>query len=117
MASRPWGSILTIELGGETRTYMRIASTKEAAYCLLDRWPGARGNDYREAILACTRVLKGEADDSLAIDSFLKAASSSHLPTSRAPIDEFELEIERTFREALLDDLEHASQKWASVSG
>lgn len=54
MKSGSWDNTVTIELGGRSKTYARISTTRRAASYLIDQWPGSRDFAYKEAIVSCT---------------------------------------------------------------
>jgi Protein of unknown function (DUF982) len=102
-----WARTVTIELGGTSRQYLRIESTRHAASVLLDEWPASTDAAYREAIIGCTRALKGEIPHDDACDRFIAAARAAELPVVDSVFDEedaFELELARTIRESLVAD-------------
>lgn len=85
MKSGSWDNTVTIELGGKSKTYARISTTRGAASYLIDQWPGSRDNAYKQAIVSCTQALKGEVNDEAAFSSFVQAALVSGLKYTSAP--------------------------------
>ncbi|WP_424938678.1 DUF982 domain-containing protein [Agrobacterium pusense] len=73
VASGFWDSTVTIEIGGKSTAYARITTTRGAASYLIEQWPGSRDQSYKEAIVSCTRALKGELNDEAVFASFVKA--------------------------------------------
>lgn len=118
MLSGTWHTTVTIEIGGTSHTYARISTTRGAATYLIDQWPGSRDMAYKDAIVSCTKALKGEINDEIAFHSFVRAASLSGLKytsdTGRPP-DEFEREIMKATRHALWSDLRKISVKGNEV--
>ena len=113
MKSGSWDNTVTIELSGRSKTYARISTTRGAPSYLIDQWPGSRDNAYRQAILSCTKALKGELNDEAAFTSFVRAALVSGLKHTSAPRrtpNEFEREIVRALTQSLLDDLRQATR-------
>ncbi|MDP9562615.1 UNVERIFIED_ORG: hypothetical protein J2740_003824 [Rhizobium nepotum] len=107
MESGRWYSTVKIELGGQSRIYARISSTRGAASYLLDQWPGARDISYKEAVVSCTKALKGEVNDEIAFTSFIHAASISglrYVSTPEASPDKFEQDIRKALRQSILSD-------------
>jgi hypothetical protein len=106
MAKDLWARKVTIELGGKSRHYLRIESTRHAASVLLDEWPASTDAAYREAIIGCTRALKGEIPHDDACDRFIAAARAAELAVVDLEADDpFELELARTIRESLVADM------------
>ncbi|WP_170979835.1 DUF982 domain-containing protein [Agrobacterium sp. LC34] len=113
MKSGSWDNTVTIELGGRRKTYARISTTRGAASYLIDQWPGSRDNAYKQAIVSCTKALKGEVNDEAAFTSFVRAALVSGLKYTSAPYhtpNEFEREIARALTQSLLNDLHPATR-------
>lgn len=113
VASGFWDSTVTIEIGGKSTAYARITTTRGAASYLIEQWPGSRDQSYKEAIVSCTRALKGELNDEAVFASFVKAVVVSGLKHSSAPArlnDEFEETIMAAARQSLLDDLRQFEQ-------
>ncbi len=114
MKSGSWNNTVTIELGGRSKTYARISTTRGAASYLIDQWPGSRDNAYKQAIVSCTQALKGEVNDEAAFSSFVQAALVSGLKYTsapRQPSNDFEREITRALTQSLLSDLRNHSQQ------
>ncbi|MBO0125234.1 DUF982 domain-containing protein [Agrobacterium sp. OT33] len=114
MKSGSWDNTVTIELGGRSKTYARISTTRGAASYLIDQWPGSRDFAYKEAIISCTQALKGEVNDEAAFNSFVQAALVSGLKYTSAPShapNEFERDIARALTQSMLNDLRNPPQK------
>lgn len=108
MASGSWDKTVTIKLSGTSKSYARISTTRGAASYLIDRWPGSRNNAYKQAVVSCTKALKGEVNDEAAFNSFVTASLVSGLKHTSAPRhapNEFEREIARALTQSLLADL------------
>jgi len=102
-----WYRTVKIELGGQKRIYTRISSTRGAASYLLDQWPGSRDKSYKEAVVSCTKALKGLVNDEVAFSSFIHAASTSglsYVSTQQGSPDEFEQDIRNALRQSILSD-------------
>ncbi len=111
MGTRSWNNVVTIEIGGERKSYARINTTRGAASYLIDQWPGERDSAYTDAIVSCTKALKGEIDDRSAMSAFIHAASISGLrymssPASRSLHDDFELSMMEATMQSIAADLE-----------
>jgi hypothetical protein len=107
MAKDHWARKVTIELGGKSRHYLRVGSTRHAASVLLDNWPDSTDAAYRDAIIGCTRALKGEIPHDVACERFIAAARAAELQVVDTMIeadDAFEMELARTIRESLVAD-------------
>jgi hypothetical protein len=108
MASGIWSSTVTIELGGQSRRFARITTTRDAASYLIEEWPGSRDTAYKEAIVTCTKALKGEATDETAFSSFVQAATASslrYLSSAAFTPDEFESEIMQAARRSVTEEM------------
>jgi hypothetical protein len=109
MTSGAWRSTVTIELGGQTRRFARIITTRDAASYLVEQWPGSRDPAYKEAILTGTRALKGEIADEISFSCFVQATTASNLRYVSDPgldADEFEQSIRGASRQYLLDEMD-----------
>jgi hypothetical protein len=89
---------------------VKIASTQDAALCLLEDWPEKKGKAYHRAILGCTKALKGDISPIAARLCVLEAAEGANLPfelsDASADVDPFTAEIaEICNRIAFLEDL------------
>lgn len=100
-----WDNVVTIELRGETKTFVRIKSTKEAAKYLIEAWPGSRDAAYHDAVVACAGALRGLTNERRVVEVLCKAASSSNL-IAYDSIDAFEAEMISAIRMALDTDLQ-----------
>lgn len=69
-----WNRVITLEIRRQPPEIRRIASTKEAAICLLRDWPRKKGHLYTRAVRACADALKGELDDAGARHFLVDAA-------------------------------------------
>ncbi|MES5100727.1 DUF982 domain-containing protein [Agrobacterium sp. BA1120] len=109
MVAGTWGSTVTIELKGERRSFARITTSRDAASYLVDQWPGQFDSAYKDAILICTKALRGEIDDRLALVKFVEAATVSGLrymnsPHPRQVDDEFEIDLIEATKQSLAND-------------
>lgn len=59
MIEKWWLEPVVLELDGIGR-YRVVRNTREAAQCLLEKWPVQDGTAYRTAIRTCCCVLRGE---------------------------------------------------------
>lgn len=107
MTARSWSSTVTIEIKGERTTFAHLTTTRDAASYLVDRWPGRLDDAYKDAIVVCTRALRGEVDDRLALAGFIRAATVSGLRYVNKPDSDYGFEsalIEAT-KQSLADDM------------
>ncbi len=109
MIAGTWDSTVTIELKGERRSFARITTNRDAASYLVDQWPGQLDSAYREAILICTKALRGEIDERLALVKFVEAATVSGLRYMNSPHpqhrnDDFELDLIEATKQSLAND-------------
>lgn len=79
MKDRSWKDFLVVEVQGAPRRYYYVHSVRDAAHHLLDSWAGTHNAAYRDALLACTRALKGEAGDDEAFAAFVEATKASRI--------------------------------------
>ncbi|MDB5524477.1 MAG: hypothetical protein JWM58_2240 [Rhizobium sp.] len=97
MQANGWNRAVTIEMGGESRVVARVASTREAAYLLLQDWPKKSGYYYHRAIVGCTMALKGKLTDEDARFYLTDAATDALMPyvisLGPAYLDAFDAEI------------------------
>jgi hypothetical protein len=73
MAEQWWQDPVVLELDG-IGSYRVIRNTREAAQCLLDKWPVHDGTAYEAAIQTCRHVLRGEQPMDYARQDFIAAA-------------------------------------------
>jgi hypothetical protein len=109
MASGTWNSTVTIELKGQTRRFARITTTRDAASYLIAQWPGSRDTAYKEAVIACTKALRGEVADETAFSSFVRAAAASslrYLSGSAVGPDDFEQAIMIAAKQSLVEEIQ-----------
>lgn len=76
MDMKLWDKPVEIELGriGHCRV---VTSTREAAECLMTRWPEAGGPAQAAARRACLEVLEGNAPPEVARQAFIDAAEEA----------------------------------------
>lgn len=65
-----------VAIGGPGKI-RNVTSTREAAECLLHRWPTKGGPKHRLAREACIDVLAGDKDSDLARAAFIEAAKEA----------------------------------------
>ena len=82
MKSAEWKKIVHIEIVGERRENVRVGNTREAARCLIDKWPNKTGRAYKPAVLACSRALKGYLSDEIARIFLVEAAREANFTFS-----------------------------------
>jgi Protein of unknown function (DUF982). len=102
-----WNQILTVEIKGVSRRYLRLKSTRDAAHYLVELWDGPKDAVYRDAVIACTKALKGQLDDATALQSFLAAASRSNSLQVHSVTDMSWTIFEHELSKALQDSLQH----------
>ncbi|WEZ85047.1 DUF982 domain-containing protein [Rhizobium sp. 32-5/1] len=73
MNEKWWQEPVVLELD-EIGKYRFIHNTREAAECLLDRWPVHDGKAYKAAIRMCGYVLNGMQPADYARQDFIAAA-------------------------------------------
>lgn len=73
MVEQWWQEPVVLELDGVGR-YRIIRNTREAARCLLEKWPVHDGTAYEAAVQTCRYVLRGEQPVDYARQDFIAAA-------------------------------------------
>jgi len=73
MVEKWWLEPVVLELDG-IGTYRVVRNTREAAQCLLEKWPVREGAAYQAAIRTCRGVLRGEQPMDYARQDFIAAA-------------------------------------------
>jgi hypothetical protein len=63
-----------------------IESVREAAKCLIDRWPENHGKAYLAALHACHDALGGELATEIARQAFIAAAREVGILIGEAPL-------------------------------
>lgn len=77
MQGQYWKKAVLVDLAGAgVRT---VASTDEAARCLLYKWPDRSSKAYHRAKGMCLDALEGRKPDEEAREAFLDAAREAHL--------------------------------------
>jgi hypothetical protein len=82
-AMQHWVEGIEVEIHG-IGGYRVVASTEEAARCLLERWPGRHRHLHRRAREACLAALGGEASAEQARQAFVAAARAARIPVRPA---------------------------------
>ena len=97
MRTAEWTKVVYIEIVGNTREYVRISNTREAARCLLEKWPAKDSRSYKHAVVGCSRALKGYISDDMARLFLVEAAKAAKFPYAVNPrvtnFEKFEMEI------------------------
>jgi hypothetical protein len=78
MIEKWWLEPVVLELDGIGR-YRVVRNTREAAQCLLEKWPVQDGTAYRTAIRTCCCVLRGEQPMDYARQDFIAAAAEAFI--------------------------------------
>lgn len=76
MDDKRWAKGVELEMHGPGK-YRVVSSTREAAECLLYRWPVEGGPAHLLARIACLAVLEGEMPPDHAREAFIAAAEES----------------------------------------
>jgi hypothetical protein len=97
MRTAEWTKVVYIEIAGDKREYVRISNTREAALCLLEKWPAKDSRSYKHAVVGCSRALKGYISDDMARLFLVEAAKAAKFPYVVNPrannFEKFEMEI------------------------
>lgn len=91
MKTAEWNKIVHIEIPGERRDHVRISNTREAARCLLEKWPSKDGRSYKHAVLGCSRALKGYISDDMARLFLIEAAKAAKFSYAVEPNTRFDM--------------------------
>ena len=78
MDTKPFDAPVVVELSHVGR-FRRIASTQEAAECLMTVWPLNRGPRHRVAVETCLEVLEGSGSTADARRALIEAARESEV--------------------------------------
>ena len=110
MTTGSWSSTVTIEIKGERRSFARLKTTRDAASYLVDQWPGRLDEAYKAAIVVCTRALRGEVDDKVALAGLIQAATVSGISYMNSPDTDylnygFESALFEATRQSLAEDV------------
>ncbi len=107
MENRNWRETFAVEVGGGSQRYCCVRSVRDAAHHLVDAWPGLRNAAYRDALIACTKALRGEAGDEAALKAFVKATTASRIKIrsiSDISTQLFEQDLAKALRDSLRED-------------
>lgn len=77
MKTAEWNKVVYIEIAGDRHEYVRITNTREAARCLLEKWPSKDSRSYKHAVVGCSRALKGYISDEMARLFLIEAAKAA----------------------------------------
>lgn len=78
MKAAEWTKIVWLELGDENPVRLRISNSRQAAECLLERWPRKNNKAYKLAVMGCSRALKGLISDEIARIFLMEAAKQAN---------------------------------------
>lgn len=107
MKDHSWKDSLAVEVQGAPQRYHYVQSVRDAARHLLDSWSGMRNAAYRDALLACTRALRGEAGEDEAFAAFVEATKASRIQihsVSEISTRLFERELGLALRDSLREE-------------
>ena len=77
MKTAEWSKVVWLEIGDVDPVRLRISNSRQAAACLLERWPRKNNKAYKHAVLGCSRALKGLISDEIARIFIMEAAKSA----------------------------------------
>ena len=77
MKAAEWSKVVWLEIGGERPARLRISNSRQAAECLLERWPNKNNKAYKHAVMGCSRALKGLISDEIARIFLTEAAKAA----------------------------------------
>ena len=77
MKAAEWSKVVWLEIGDDNPARFRISNSRQAAECLLERWPRKNNRAYKHAVMGCSRALKGLISDEIARIFLMEAAKSA----------------------------------------
>ena len=97
MKAAEWSKVVWLELGDENPVRLRISNSRQAAECLLERWPRKNNKAYKLAVMGCSRALKGLISDEIARIFLMEAAKQANykftVTKNEASVSQLEAEI------------------------
>jgi hypothetical protein len=78
MKAVEWSKVVWLEIGDEKPVRLRISNSRQAAECLLERWPRKNNRAYKHAVMGCSRALKGLISDEIARIFLVEAARQAN---------------------------------------
>jgi hypothetical protein len=78
MKAAEWSKVVWLEIGDENPVRLRISNSRQAAECLLERWPRKNNRAYKHAVMGCSRALKGLISDEIARIFLVEAAKQAN---------------------------------------
>lgn len=78
MKTAEWSKVVWLEIDGDRPARLRISNSRQAAECLLERWPRKNNKAYKHAVLGCSRALKGLISDEIARIFLVEAAKQAN---------------------------------------
>lgn len=77
MKTAEWSKVVWLEIGDDNPVRLRVSNSRQAAECLLERWPRKNNKAYKHAVMGCSRALKGLISDEIARIFIMEAAKAS----------------------------------------
>lgn len=77
MKAAEWSKVVWLEIGDANPVRLRISNARQAAECLLERWPRKNSKAYKHAVMGCSRALKGLISDEIARIFLMEAAKAA----------------------------------------
>jgi hypothetical protein len=77
MKAAEWSKVVWLEIGDANPVRLRISNSRQAAECLLERWPRKNNKAYKHAVMGCSRALKGLISDEIARIFLMEAAKAA----------------------------------------
>ena len=77
MKAAEWTKVVWLEIGGANPVRLRVSNSRQAAECLLERWPDKNNRAYKHAVMGCSRALKGLISDEIARIFLTEAAKAA----------------------------------------
>lgn len=97
MKTAEWSKVVWLEIGDVNPLRLRVSNSRQAAQCLLERWPRKNNKAYKHAVLGCSRALKGLISDEIARIFLVEAAKQAgykfHLTKNEQSVSKLEAEI------------------------
>ena len=78
MKAAEWSKVVWLEIGDDKPVRVRVSNSRQAAECLLERWPRKNNKAYKHAVMGCSRALKGLISDEIARIFLVEAAKQAN---------------------------------------
>lgn len=108
MKAAEWSKVVWLEIGDDNPVRLRISNSRQAAECLLERWPHKNNKAYKHAVMGCSRALKGLISDEIARIFLVEAAKQANyaftVTKNENSMSALEAEIAEITKQLLADE-------------